>query len=256
MRSAIRERVQARPTVVTARHFLGADGATTSFVFYTFSHVERCMTEGRSREECRMGGGFGDTAFHSLRCLGAGLARVATRPGRAVAELQANAALHAEDLCSSSVRELVVDDVDRDGRPEVSLEYEWANLEQREAGDSTSWDLVERLVFRADLTLQVVLRLRAIFHPENSAFDDRNRVARLEVASPDAGGAPDLVLAATSWNADVCSSREPPPPSQPDCDLRERTERYVYDRAADEWRARGPVDPRSPTEPGPPLPAE
>lgn len=252
LRSAIREQIQARPTVVAGRHYLGADGSTTSFVVYTYSHVERCMTKGGSREECRMGAGFGTTAFNSLRCLGAGVARVQTRPGRAVAALQAHLPLHSDNLCSASVRELAVEDLDRDGRPELALELEWADLRLLEVGEHTSWSFVERLVLRADLGAQVALRLRAIFHPENADFGDRSRVARLQTTDPDGDGVPDFELAVTSWRSGACPREEPPPPTQEGCELRQRTERYTYRGATDDWRAQGPVDPRSPTE-HPPL---
>ncbi len=248
MRSAIRSEVQARPTIVASRHFRSADGTTTSFALYTFSHVERCITKGGSRQECRMGGGYGDAAMHELRCLGAGLARVEVGQDTPSVRSRANLPLHADALCSTTLEDLTVADLDHDGSPEVSLQYGWADLRQRESGVATAWEHVERLVTRADLGVQVALRLRARYHPESGAWDDRNRVARLEQTDQNGDGRPDFVLAVTSWSADVCPTPEPPQASRADeCELRQSTEAWLYRRATDDWHA-ADAEHLSPTE--------
>lgn len=75
-RSAIRRRVGARPTLVTALHHRREDRSTTTLVTFTASYVERCVTRGTPRDECTLAQGEGSLARDRGPCVFGGIARV------------------------------------------------------------------------------------------------------------------------------------------------------------------------------------
>ncbi len=238
VRSAIRRRIGARPTLVTTRHYRREDGGTTSVSTFTASYVERCVTAGTQREECTFPHGAGSLATDIDSCVFGGIARVDIGPevdGREGAmRIVGVRTIGDGETCGFEVESLRVRDEDRDDEPEVVLGYGWYELRYRDDGERVRADEGSvRRTMRADLTDQAVLSMRFYHPPDGVDADDRNMVSQLRHVRR--GGHPDLVLHIIDWLSDRCSEADPPRGRGDVCELRERTEVHRYDPAADRW---------------------
>ena len=228
-RSAIRRRVGARPTLVTALHHRREDRSTTTLVTFTASYVERCVTRGTPRDECTLAQGEGSLARDRGPCVFGGIARVDIGPPRGEREgavdLVGLQLLGDWEICVFEVEGLSTSDEDGDGQPEIVLSYAWADLRYQPNDLTREREGSAREVYRADMTRQVRLETRAYQHRFE---DERNLVTQLR--RTDEGLALDVI----DWLG-ACPDRSPPW-GQVDCDVQQRTIAYAYDAQRDLWR--------------------
>ncbi|MFK7986028.1 MAG: hypothetical protein AB8I08_08350 [Sandaracinaceae bacterium] len=235
VRSAIRRRVGARPTLLTSRHYRTEDRGSVTFAAFTAPYLERCVASGTPREECLLGGGDGALTRNQQDCVFGGIARIdlgpdeGERPGPM--RIVGVHALEDGQACAFEVDSLRLVDEDRDGEPEVRLRYTWSDL--RHAGAEHVVTRIEtvRETRRSDLGVQVQLTLRA-FHPGSDDPEERNLVSQLRHVGD--GDHPDLAHDVIDWLAAACPE-EDPPRGHEECELRERTLRYTYDAPNDAW---------------------
>jgi len=237
VRSAIRRRIGARPTLVTTRHYAREQGGTTSVSAFTASYVERCVTAGTQRDECTFPPGDGGLATDIDACVFGGIARVDIGPeddGREGAmRIVGVRTIGDGETCGFDVESLQVSDEDRDDQPEVVLSYGWYELRYRDGERVRSDEGSVRRTMRDDLTDQAVLAMRFYHHPDGVDADDRNMVSQLRHVRR--SGHPDLVMHIIDWLSDQCSEADPPRGRGDVCQLRERTEVHRYDANADLW---------------------
>ena len=236
IRSAIRRRVRARPTLVTSLHYEREDGGSVTVSTFTASYVERCVAAGTPRAECTFAQGYQSLAVDRGPCVFGGIARIDIGPpvgGRDGAmSIVAVRPIGDHEICSFEVEGLSLADDDADGVDEIVLGYAWADLRYREGGLERGYEGSRRVTYRADLEPQIELDVRAYHTPDNVDSGDRNLVSQLRKIVRD--GHPDLALDVIDWLSDVCPDRAPPR-GQTGCDIQERTVVYPYDPATDAW---------------------
>lgn len=236
VRSAIRRRVGARPTLVTSLHYRRDDGGSVTVSTFTASYVERCVAAGAPREECTMQNGYQSLATDRGPCVFGGIARVDIGPAHGQRDgamsIVAVRPIGDQQICVFEVEGLALADDDADGADEVVLSYAWADLRYRESGLERSYEGSRRVTYRADLEPQVELDVRAYHTPDDFDSGDRNMVSQLRKVVRQ--GHPDLALDVIDWLSDPCPDRAPPR-GQEGCDIEERTVVYPYDAATDAW---------------------
>jgi len=234
VRSAIRRRVGARPTLVTTLHHRHEDRATTTIATFTASYVERCVTRGTPREECTLSEGEGSLARDRGPCVFGGIARVDIGPprrDRSGEEREGPVDLVGLDLlgdgeaCAFEVEGLSTGDEDDDGAPEIVLSYAWSDLRYAPNDLVREREGSRRVIYRADLTPQITLETRAHQHRFE---DERNLVTQLR-RTEDRG----LALDEIDWLG-ACPDLSPPW-GQTDCDVQQRTVEHAYDAGRDRW---------------------
>ena len=237
VRSAIRRRIGARPELVTTRHYRRDDSSTTSIATFTASHVERCVTNGGTRESCTTAAGEGSLASDVDSCVFGGIARIDIGPPDGEREgamrIVGVRAIGDDVICGFEVESLQLVDEDRDDEPEVVLSYGWYDLRHRGGERLRGEEGSTRLTLQADLTEQVSLTVRAYHHMHSAGPDARNVLTQLRHVRR--GSHPDLVLHNIDWLSAQCAETSPPRGRGDVCDLREYTRIYRYDRSADIW---------------------